>query len=123
MAEEVKSQSQPIVLGTASASTEDAAIRDEKEARRRGLELIYGEIEPLQCLHNMALYYQCILGSIKHLVGVKESEDPTAKLWRMSFEQVRDLRRYINSDLEHFGLEFYLQRVEWALGCDKYLCR
>lgn len=78
---------------------------------------IYGKIEPLQCLQNMTLYYQYILGSIKHLAEVKESGDRTFELARMSFEQVRDSRRYINSDLEHFGLEFYLQRVEWARRC------
>lgn len=71
----------------------------------------------------MTRYYQCILGSIKYLAGVKESGGQTFELTRMSFEQVRDLRRYINSDLEHFGLEFYLQRVEWARRCEKDICR
>jgi hypothetical protein len=66
----------------------------------------------------MTLYYQCILGSIKYLVELKEDRDQKFELSRMSLEQVRDLRRYINSDLEHFGLEFYLQRVEWARRCD-----
>jgi len=71
----------------------------------------------------MTRYYQCVLGSIKHLAGVKQNGDQTCELWRMSFEQVRDLRRYINSDLEHFGLEFYLQRMGWARECAEVLRR
>ena len=40
-----------------------------------------------------------------------------ACLTRMSPERVREFRRYINADLENYGLEFYLQRVEWAHKC------
>lgn len=87
------------------------------------LKTIYGNIEPLQCLRPMTLYYQCILASIKHLVGVQKDGEKKLELSRMSFDQVRDLRRYINSDLEHFGLEFYLQRVQWARRCEDELIR
>jgi hypothetical protein len=83
-------------------------------------EMIYGseeiKMEPLQCLRPMVWYYLCIHGSIRHLAGDKdyESDDHFTK---MSPEQVREFRRYINSDLENYGLEFYLQRAAWADKC------
>jgi hypothetical protein len=105
-------------------------------------ETIYGGIEPLECLRGMAYYYQAVYRTIRHLVGDPRHTDiggvdetgevagsrggrleplkedtPKGGLYRLSFDEVRSLRRFINTDLEHLGMEFYLQRVEWALRC------
>jgi hypothetical protein len=77
---------------------------------------IYQDIEPLLCLDSMKEYYQSIYKSINHLVGHKTFSHPDA-LTRMSFEQVRAHRRYVNSDLDNLSIEFYLQRMTWALEC------
>ena len=79
---------------------------------------IYGNIERLPCLESMVEYYQSIYKSISHLVGHKLFMD-ASHLSYMSFEQVRDLRRYINADLDNLSTEFYLQRTIWALECSK----
>lgn len=81
------------------------------------LDRIFWEMDPLQCLRPMVWYYQYINRSIRHLAGDKEFGDERY-LARMSVEQVRDFRRYINADLENLSIEFYLQRAQWALKCD-----
>jgi hypothetical protein len=82
------------------------------------LENIFGEMYStrLECLEPMIWYYQCINESIWHLAGRKghEGEEHFA---RMSPEEVRDFRRYINTDLDNLSLEFYLQRAQWADQC------
>lgn len=70
----------------------------------------------LECLESMIWYYQCINHSIWHLAGRKGYEDETHFV-RMSPEEIRDFRRYINTDLDNLSLEFYLQRAQWALEC------
>lgn len=79
---------------------------------------IFADIEELQCLREMVRYYQYINRSIRHLAGDK-AYAPEHFLARMSVDQIRDVRRYINGDLEHLSIEFYLQRVSWALKCHK----
>lgn len=82
-----------------------------KKDQLKSVDKIYGDIKPLRCLRSMLIYYQNIYQSISHLVGNK------SELSRISFEQVRDLHRYINADLDTLSIEFYLQRVQWALEC------
>ncbi len=77
---------------------------------------IYGQISRLQCSVPMVWYYQSVYASIKHLMGEIGFMDEES-LARMSPERVREFRRYINADLENYGIEFYLQRVEWAHNC------
>lgn len=89
-----------------------------RKDRVRNTAEIYGDIKPLPCLESMVVYYQSIYKSINHLVGHKVFSD-ASQLSYMSFEQVRDLRRYINADLDNLSTEFYLQRMMWALDCDK----
>ena len=82
------------------------------------LENILGTLyeDRLECLESMIWYYQCINESISHLAGRKGYEEE-AYFARMSPEEVRDFRRYINTDLDNLSLEFYLQRAQWALEC------
>ena len=70
----------------------------------------------LECLESMIWYYQCINASICYLAGRKDFEEETY-FARMSPEEVRDFRRYINTDLDNLSLEFYLQRAQWASKC------
>lgn len=86
-----------------------------RKARVAGIN-IYGEIQHLGCLDSMAEYYQRIFKTIYHLVGHKKFSD-TENLAHMSFEQVRDSRRYVNADLDNLSIEFYLQRVGLAHEC------
>ncbi|HKY28881.1 MAG TPA: hypothetical protein VJM12_13160 [Pyrinomonadaceae bacterium] len=85
------------------------------------LEKIMGAIYPnrLQCLEPMIWYYQCINQSIFHLAGREGYEEDT-HFARMSPEEVRSFRRYINTDLDNLSLEFYLQRAQWAMKCSKH---
>jgi len=84
------------------------------------LEEVLGEMYDtrLGCLESMIWYYQCVNQSIWHLAGRKGYSDDT-RFARMSPEEVRDFRRYINTDLDNLSLEFYLQRTQWALRCFK----
>ena len=91
-----------------------AEIRPYKEI---DLDEMFKDMELLQCLRPMIWYYQCINRSIRHLAGDKNFEHEKY-LTKMSVDQVRDFRRYINADLEHLSMEFYLQRVQWALECN-----
>ena len=77
-----------------------------------------GEMYPtrLECLEPMIWYYQCINQSISHLAGRPGFEDDK-QFARMSPEEVRSFRRYINTDLDNLSLEFYLQRAQWASEC------
>jgi len=79
-------------------------------------EIFGDEIDPLRCLEPMAWYYQVVNRSIGNLAGRARNE-PDEHLARMSPEQVRDFRRYINTDLDNLSIEFYLQRAEWAREC------
>ena len=81
------------------------------------LDKMFEGMELLQCLRPMIWYYQSINRSIRHLAGDKNFRDERF-LTQMSVDQVRDFRRYINADLESLSIEFYLQRVQWALKCD-----
>jgi hypothetical protein len=82
------------------------------------LKKIFGTLydDRLECLESMIWYYQCINESISYLAGRKGHERDT-NFARMSPEQVRDFRRYINTDLDNLSLEFYLQRAQWAVDC------
>lgn len=73
-------------------------------------------MDRLRCLEPMVWYYQCVNRSIGHLAG-RQRNRYEEHLARMSPEQVRDFRRYINTDLDNLSIEFYLQRVEWAKEC------
>jgi hypothetical protein len=77
---------------------------------------VFGKMDSLQCLRPMVWYYQCVNRSIGHLAGRKRHEDE-GQLARMSPDQVRDFRRYINTDLDNLSIEFYLQRAQWARRC------
>jgi hypothetical protein len=91
----------------------------------KGDKQIYGDVEGLECLRGMTYYYQTVYQSIRHLVDPRRQPStpdldlPKDGLVRLSVEEVRSLRRFINSDLEQLGIEFYLQRVGWALGCSR----
>jgi hypothetical protein len=89
-----------------------------KSGLKINLEDIMGEMYPnrLHCLEPMIWYYQCINQSIFHLAGREGYEDDT-HFARMSPEEVRSFRRYINTDLDNLSQEFYLQRAQWALNC------
>ncbi|HEU0301649.1 MAG TPA: hypothetical protein VFR37_19495 [Longimicrobium sp.] len=108
-----------------SPSSPRAAAPSPADDQNRLDDLIFGGIEKLDCLRAMAHYYQTVYRTIRHLVG--SSGHPgtpplpgtTEDVIRLSEEEVRLLRRFINSDLEHLGMEFYLQRVEWALRCSR----
>lgn len=82
------------------------------------LNKIFGKMDRLRCLEPMVWYYQCVNRSIGHLAG-RERDKYEEHLARMSPEQVRDFRRYINTDLDNLSIEFYLQRVDWAKECWK----
>ncbi len=75
--------------------------------------LAFGQIDCLECLSPMTWYYRRVRASIRHLCG-----DPgfaaSGHLARMTFEQIRRIRRYIDTDLHNYSIEFYLQRKEWA---------
>jgi hypothetical protein len=92
----------------------------QKKGPKPKLEKIFGTLYPdrLECLESMIWYYQCINESIWHLTGRKGYEHKT-RFARMSPEEVRDFRRYINTDLDNLSLEFYLQRAQWALVCSR----
>lgn len=88
----------------------------------RDLKGVYGNIEKVPCLESMVTYYQSIYKSIGHVVGHKLFSAPH-HLSYMSVAQVRDLRRYINADLDNLSIEFYLQRVRWALKCQQQISK
>jgi hypothetical protein len=77
---------------------------------------IFDKMDRLRCLEPMVWYYQCVNRSIGHLAG-RERDKYEEHLARMSPEQVRDFRRYINTDLDNLSIEFYLQRAAWAKEC------
>jgi hypothetical protein len=64
----------------------------------------------------MVWYYQVVNRSIGHLTG-RDRNKFDEHLVKISPEQVRDFRRYINTDLDNLSIEFYLQRAEWARDC------
>lgn len=74
---------------------------------------IVGLIKPLECLCPMTWYYRRIRASIGYLAG-DEKYANKENLARMTYEQVRYLRRYINTDLHNYSVEFYLQRLSWS---------
>lgn len=74
----------------------------------------FRDIESLDCLKRMIWYYRRVRATIRHLTDdPKYSED--GHLARLTFDQVRQLRRYINTDLHNYSIEFYLQHVTWAM--------
>lgn len=87
--------------------------------------LIFGDVDRLDCLRAMTHYYQTVYRTIRRLVD-EDRRSPAmphpgwdSDIFRLSEDEVRRLRRFINSDLEHLGMEFYLQRVGWALRCSR----
>ena len=74
----------------------------------------YGNIEPLDCLYKMVKYYQMVYQTIMFILK-PDNRKFRPKMYRLSTVQVREFRRYINSDLEHLSLEFYLDRAGKAL--------
>jgi|GEM_PF-1934215 len=90
-----------------------------RNVRRPRLEEIFGKTlykDRLECLESMIWYYQCINESIWYLAG-RKGYDSELNFAKWSPEQVRDFRRYINTDLDNLSLEFYLQRAQWAIEC------
>ncbi len=81
---------------------------------------ILGQIEQLGCLEAMAWYYWVIHSAIRHCVG---DEEYKAQWFFSTFsaEEIQELRRQIDADLENLGIEFYLRRLKWALECRKEL--
>lgn len=75
---------------------------------------ILGTIEPLESLDSMAWYYRRVRDGVRHLCGVKKYQD-SACLVRVSSSEMRRLRRYINTDLHGYRVEFYMQRRQWAV--------
>lgn len=75
----------------------------------------FGEIESLDCLAPMVTYYTLLRESIYGLLEKGGESGEQHVLSRMPRDQVRELRRYVNADLEQYGIEFYLQRLDWAL--------
>lgn len=82
------------------------------------LDEIFKDMDTLQCLRPMVWYYKSVNQSIRHLAGETKLADER-HLARMSVDQVREFRRYINADLENLSIEFYLQRTQWAQKCRK----
>lgn len=81
-------------------------------------ETVLGQIEALGCLEAMAWYYRVIYSAIRHCVG----DEKYNAYWffsTFSAEEIQELRRQIDADLENLGIEFYLRRMGWALECRK----
>lgn len=73
----------------------------------------FGDIEPLECLRPMVWYFRLVRSTIRHLAGDERFEGSDC-LARLNFDQVREIRRFINTDLHNYSIEFYLQRKRWA---------
>ena len=91
------------------------AASDQLEAE---LQKAFGEIAPLTCLRSMAWHYRLVRSCIRHLASHPERRE-NDHFQGMSLGEMRRLRRYINRDLHNYGIEFYLQRKQWAEAAEE----